>query len=239
VWTKDALFLVGHGSPSLSDSGRCLLKHAENIRNRKLFSEVYIGFYKEEPNFLDVLKKITEKRVYVVPFFVSHGHFTKEVLRNELKGEEILHCEPVGLNLEISNVILNLVKVGIGGCDAQDVCLVVIGHGTKDGNWKEIVQKQVEIINSENIFGECIALYLEEEPFLKNWKEVVKLYKVVAVPFFMMVGTHVKVDIPKALGIEYQKNPSHIENYEVWCTDAVGESPMMVDVILDQVKASK
>src|SRR5208282_6181189 len=102
-----ALLLLGHGSTLNADSSAPTYQHAEEIRRRGVFTEVHVGFWKEEPNFRQALRQTSRKRVYVVPNFISSGYFTEQIIPRELGltgpvtqiGEqEVCYCAPVGLS---------------------------------------------------------------------------------------------------------------------------------------------
>jgi sirohydrochlorin cobaltochelatase len=58
-----ALLLLGHGSTLNADSSAPTYQHAEEIRKRRLFGEVHVAFWKEEPNFRQALRQTRCPRV--------------------------------------------------------------------------------------------------------------------------------------------------------------------------------
>lgn len=79
-----ALLLVGHGSQLSADTSRPVREHAERIRRRALFDEVRVAFWKEEPYLRGALDLVESDDVFVVPFFLADGYYTREVVPREL-----------------------------------------------------------------------------------------------------------------------------------------------------------
>src|ERR1700733_120007 len=110
-----ALLLLGHGSTLNADSSAPTYQHAEELRKRRLFAEVHVAFWKEEPNFRQALRQTRCSRVYVVPNFISSGYFTEQIIPRELGlegpvtrrgNQEIVYCEPVGLHPSMTEALL-------------------------------------------------------------------------------------------------------------------------------------
>lgn len=76
--------LAGHGSTLNADSSEPTYQHAETLRRRGIFAEVHECFWKEEPNFRNILREVEARRVYIVPNFISSGYFTEQVIPREL-----------------------------------------------------------------------------------------------------------------------------------------------------------
>src|SRR6185295_10622535 len=83
-FTDAALVLIGHGSTLNADSSAPTYQHADELRRRKIFTQVQEAFWKEEPYIWQVLRGIFAKRVFIVPLFISEGYFTEEVIPREL-----------------------------------------------------------------------------------------------------------------------------------------------------------
>jgi sirohydrochlorin cobaltochelatase len=79
-----ALALLGHGSTVNAQSGAPVFQHCAELRRRKLFAEVREAFWKQEPQVKQVLFSLTAHRVFIVPLFISEGHFSEAVIPREL-----------------------------------------------------------------------------------------------------------------------------------------------------------
>lgn len=245
-----AILLAGHGSSKNARVGESIKRHAETLRSKGLFTEVQECFWKEKPTFREALAKIKSSRIYIVPMFMSSGHFTQEILPKEFslrgkytirEGKEICYCFPVGTHPNITNVILHRAQTVVEGAKIScgETCLILVGHGTQKerDNSIVVIHQHAAKIRALGIYRQCAAAFLEEKPFLKDWKKIVTTPNVIIVPFFISNGTHVTKDIPVILGISEKFNKEFkIQRHRVWYTEAIGMGPKLVDVILDQVR---
>ena len=121
-----ALVLVGHGSTLNAESSAPTYQHADALRALGIFAQVVECFWKLEPSISGVLRGVHAPRVFVVPFFVSEGYFTEEVIPRELgfkvqgpgakvqsfprveqRGAQTLYyCGPVGTHESMTEVLL-------------------------------------------------------------------------------------------------------------------------------------
>ncbi|HYV26325.1 MAG TPA: CbiX/SirB N-terminal domain-containing protein, partial [Candidatus Eisenbacteria bacterium] len=79
-----ALVVLGHGSSVDQEAGATVRQHVAELRRRGLFAEVKEAFWKQEPQVTTVLASLKQGRVFLVPFFVSEGYFSDEVIPKEL-----------------------------------------------------------------------------------------------------------------------------------------------------------
>lgn len=222
-----ALVIAGHGSTVNADSSAPTHCHGWDLRKRGIFAEVHECFWKEEPNFRQVMSQVEAETVYIVPHFISSGYFTEQVIPRELElagpitqrnAKTYYYCEPVGLHESMTEVLLHraeevVKKSGVPLKDPRETCLFIFGHGTSlNENSTKIIEHQVEKIRALGIYGECQSAYMEEPPLVKEWLQHTHLKEVVAVPFFIADGLHSYVDIPVLLGLTEEGQPLTSEN---------------------------
>jgi len=253
-----ALLLLGHGSTLNADSSAPTYQHADEIRQRDIFAEVHVGFWKEEPNFRQALRQTSRREVYVVPNFISSGYFTEQIIPRELGldgpvthrgGQDIFYCQPVGLNVEMTRALLQRASQVVASSREQMVdpaktaCLFICGHGTSlNDNSTKIIQDQAKEIRARGLYADCQAVLMEQQPFVKDWRTLTDCPDVIVVPFFISDGLHSYEDIPVLLGLTHNikeqgfSNP-HLENgRRLWYATAIGTDAFMADVILAQVQ---
>jgi sirohydrochlorin cobaltochelatase len=254
-----ALVLAGHGSTLNADSSAPTFQHAEAIRQRGLFSAVQVCFWKEEPNFRQVLRSVEARRIYVVPNFISSGYFTEQVIPRELglngpvtrmpDGREIYYCEPVGLHPSMTRTLLHRAAEVVEKSPEQiedpraTACLLICGHGTSlNDNSTRIIQQRVAEIRAKGLYADCQLALMEQKPYIKDWRTLIACPDVVVVPYFISDGLHSFEDIPVLLGLTENVreqgvcNP-HIEpGRRLWYATAIGTEPLMAEVILAQVE---
>ncbi len=251
--------LVGHGSTVNPDSSAPTFQHADAIRERGCFGEVYCAFWKEEPSLRQVLTMVESDEVYVVPNFISEGYFTRTIIPRELElegpvtargGLRLHYCEPVGSHPRMTEVLLHRAREVAPGVAPGATSLLIAGHGTNlNDNSAAAVREQVERIRQDSGYAEVAGAYMEEAPFLSDWLKLTSQPNVVVVPFFIADGLHSYQDIPVLLGIEaetggfasqadiFRRNPHSLHGRQLYYASAIGTEALFADVILDQVEA--
>jgi len=250
-----ALVLLGHGSTVNPDSSGPTFLHADEIKRRGAFAEVACGFWKEEPSFRQVLTMVESAEVYIVPNFISEGYFTQKIIPRELGldgavthrgGRTLKYCEPVGSHAQMTALLLHRAReVAV---DPRTASLVIVGHGTSlNENSGLAVKEQVARIRERGEYAEVLGMFMEEEPFVTDWRTLTAAPNVIVVPFFVSDGLHSYQDIPVLLGIEaepgvaagraevFRRNPHAIGGRSLYYSSAIGTDPLFAEVIMDQV----
>jgi len=250
--TDAALLVLGHGSTENASSSRSVREHADRLRERDLFAEVHVGFWKETPSFRAGLKAVKSDKVYIVPAFISEGYFTRQVIPRELNltgrttqtSDHLLHyCDPVGSHSSMTDRLLERASQMTAGIDPADIDLIIIGHGTpRDSNSSAAVRTQVERIQARDPgYAKITDAYLSEAPLINDWRQFTQSPHVVVVPFFIADGLHSEQDIPEILGlnppVDGRFAPQTILDRTVHYSQAIGTDPGIADVILEQVLA--
>lgn len=249
-FSRDALILAGHGSTVNADSSRPIWEHAERIKARGLFREVHVGLWKEPPSFAAALDAARGERVFIVPLFTSEGYFTLEVLPREFGlegrvtrngGRTVVYCDPLGLHPFMAEALLKSAQAVVAGTpvDPAATCLLIAGHGTpRNPNSKAVVMDVAGRLRALGLYGDCLAAFMEEAPFLKDWQALTDCPNVIVVPYFVSDGLHSYEDIPVLLGMsrnvreEGFTNPTHFGRRRVWYARALGTEPRVAEVIV-------
>lgn len=260
LWRNRALVLVAHGSTLNPDSSAPTLDLAASIRNDRIFAEVAVAFWKEEPSCRDVFRMIESEVIYVLPNFISEGYFTETVIPRELgldgtvtklaDGRTVLCCEPTGSHPSMTDLLLHRARATAPNVSPKETSLVIVGHGTGLTSKSAVAARsRAEEIAALGIFGEVLPAYMEEAPLISDWDQLTQCPNVVVVPFFIADGLHSFQDIPVLLGIEnegepaasqrqiFRKNPHHLRNRTLYYSNAVGTDPQIKQVALDQIAA--
>lgn len=254
---RSALILVGHGSTLNPDSSAPTFQHADEIIRREAFAEVHCAFWKEEPSLREVLYMVESDHVYVVPNFISEGYFTETVIPRELElsgpishrmGKTIGYCDPVGNDPRMVDLVLQSARRVAPDVPADQASLLVVGHGTSlNEKSAEATLRQVKQIRRKGSYAEVAEAYMEEAPYIADWRKNTSRHYVIVVPFFIADGLHSYQDIPVLLGIEpevtvaasrqevFRRNPYRLDGRELYYAKAIGSEPSMADIVLDTV----
>lgn len=221
---KDStLILIGHGSTLNAESATPTHVHADNIREKGIFSRVISGFWKEEPHISGVLRGAFTEKVYIVPLFISEGYFTEEVIPREMgfhtkdgliqdrvqkiNGKICHYCEPVGTHESMTEVLNTRAHQTLEEfpfpvkAEPKNTTLFIAGHGTGNNpNSRIAIEDQVSFLKKKNIFSDVHPLFMEEAPKIEECYELSKTKNLVVVPFFISDGLHSYEDIPVMLG---------------------------------------
>jgi sirohydrochlorin cobaltochelatase len=264
---NSTLVLVGHGSTLNADSSAPTHQHADELKRRNIFGQVLTAFWKEEPAICAVLRAAYKPRVFCVPLFISEGYFTEEVIPRELgfaagervkrNGEQtIFYCGPIGTHDSMTEVLLARAQEIVAkhpfprAPKPNETALFIAGHGTgQNENSRKAIERQVELIRTENLYAEVHAVYMEEEPRIGDCYAIAKASNVVMVPFFISDGLHSYEDIPVMLGEAERlvksrlaagqptwRNPTEKKGKLVWYAPSIGNEAHIPDVILERVR---
>lgn len=213
------LVLLGHGTTLNDQSAAPVLQHVAELSRRKIFRGVCPAFWKQEPHINAVLENLTAPRVFIVPFFISEGYFSWDVIPKAIgiscpqnltrisRHSAIFYTRPIGSHDLMTTVILARAKAVVENFPFprvpknSDITLLIAGHGTgRNANSRKSVERQVELIRALKIFADVGAVFMEEAPFIKGCHETVQTRNIVVVPFFISDGLHAVEDIPVLLG---------------------------------------
>ena len=217
-FSKAALVVLGHGTTLNDQSAAPVIQHAAELHRRGIFAEVREAFWKQEPHIKKVLAELAFPRVFIVPFFISDGYFSTEIIPQELGFPSVpstinhqlstwFYCRPVGSHNLMTKVILARASEVVKkfpfprAPKNSDAALLIAGHGTgRNANSRKTVERRVELIRAQNLYAEVGAVFMEEAPFIKDCHMAVKTRNIVVVPFFISDGLHAVEGIPVLLG---------------------------------------
>lgn len=222
-----ALLLAAHGSTVNPDSAAAALQHAQALRERGLFAEVQVAFWKQAPFLRDVAKSLAARpaqnirRVFVAPLFLSDGYFTQQIIPREAgllkENEDIFDraqnrgavrwffCHPFGTHPRMTDLILSRAAEVLNDSGAQppaaETALFLAAHGTeRNAQSRAAADWQVRQIAATHQFAETLAVFMEEEPRISRYPTLTHLPNIVVVPFFISDGLHAREDVPVLLG---------------------------------------
>jgi sirohydrochlorin cobaltochelatase len=252
-----ALILVGHGSTVNADSSAPTFQHADEIRRRGVFGEVHCCFWKEEPSFREIFFLVEKEDVYVVPNFISHGYFTETIIPREMElsgpitiqgSRTIKYCEPVGGDPRMVELLLRRAREVAPDVPPYQSSLLVVGHGTSlNERSAEAAQEQVRLIRERGDYAEVSEAYMEEAPFIAEWRKNTTQPNVIVVPFFISDGLHSYQDIPVLLGLDAKSavgspqeagrgRPHRLEGRNLYYARSIGTETLMAEIVLDTVE---
>ena len=236
---ETALILAGHGSTKNAESSRFTRETAHRIRQRGIFGEVRSAFWKEQPSYADALQGLKTKKVVVVPWFLAKGYFTTKILAREfaeISGIECRLAEPIGSRAEILGHLQKRAKrlLALKNWKPAQVSLLVASHGTPlhAGSRGAAVDLAEQL--ARDGYRMARAVFLEEEPKIADWRELIEEGPVVVLPHFLAGGLHGSEDVPELLGIEGAKEGWYrSEKGEVGYGEPLGRPEEVEEMIIE------
>jgi len=201
---------------------------------------VHCGFLKETPLIEECLDYVDVEKMIILPVFLAEGYYTKKVIPEKLGLDKRIgdytYLKPLGLDIFIQEMITDQAKRAMGEWTEEETSLVLLGHGsTKSKTSKDTLLEHIEGLKIQTSFAQITDLWLEEPPFIKDWRDVVTQKRVLFIPYLIADGQHGGWDIPELTGVTrdvydvYKINK--VGDHEVRLLPALGKSQMMVDLI--------
>jgi sirohydrochlorin cobaltochelatase len=207
-----------------------------------IYDEVTCGFLKEDQRICNVLDSIDSDEVTVVPFFISEGYYTRDVIPCCLKKNTshskrtVRYTKAIGSHELFAGLILSHAREA--GWSSGDA-LVVLGHGTPKNPASGInVFFQAERIRKRFPREIILTTFIDEPPFITEVWKLTSAQRVIIVPLFISNGWHVTETIPEDLGMDASFTV-HRDGREVVMTSAVGMDKGISDVILEMAISSQ
>jgi sirohydrochlorin cobaltochelatase len=245
VFSQDALLLVGHGSPTLTNAAAPLLAHAEVIRATGRFAEVACGVLTGEPGAAAAFGALTAPVVHVVPFFLDDGYFTRIVIPDLLlplaPGSRVLRfCPPVGWHEGIANLLEQRVlrHCEMFGAHPKTLSVLLVGHGSAQNPGRARAPRHhAHTLETNDRFGWVRVAYLEEPPLAAEALASARGHVVAVVGYLVNEGVHATNDLPRLIAAEQSLRGTHWP--PVHYLGSIGADEAMPRLIIDQVTAGR
>ncbi|MBC7906700.1 MAG: hypothetical protein H7Y60_08145 [Rhodospirillaceae bacterium] len=204
------LLLIGHGSAGLALPFGAL---AAQLRARAGYDEVACAFVKQGPPLRDALSLVSSSHVDVLPMFLGSGHYTETVIPQALglagamtvqSGRTITLLPPAGHLPRMPGAVAGCaVRTARGaGYAVASTSLLLVAHGSRRGDGAVAARNIAAAIAASRCFGEVALAFLEEEPHLAHWRQLVQGRHVLVQPLMMAAGIHSERDIPALLALK-------------------------------------
>lgn len=217
-FSTTALILVGHGSQRSSGSSRSTIRHAEILRARGLFASVHAAFLKQEPGLEGLLDTLDAETVAVVPIMAAEGYLTETLIPEQMgltglvteritpQGHQrIYRCEAIGTHpmfLDAAAVqIADVIRTH--NLSADETCVLVAGHGNSSNTLNADQTRRVATrIRAEGVAGSVRCAFLEQSPFIRDWRRETDAKTIVFFPYLISGGVHGAQDMPALMGLD-------------------------------------
>lgn len=229
---KTALILAGHGSHLSPETAGIVWAQVDKLRTLGVADEVTAAFWKETPSFHGVLATLAADDVTVLPLFTAQGYFTQTVIPAEMAltgpvtqrdGRTIRYAQTLSEHPRLTEIVRERVSAALAqsGATPADVAVALIGHGTRrSAESRQATQAQADAIR--DLAAETLAVYLDDTPAIPDIYQLTARPVIIAVPFFLALGSHTTRDVPAALGLAPGATSGQVAGRTVYYTLPVG-----------------
>ncbi len=240
-----ALLLAGHGSHISPNTAGLVWRCVDQLRAWGVADEVGACFWKEPPSFRNALGSFCSDAVVVVPVLAADGYFARTVIPTEMgldgpltrAGSRCIHyTRPIGVHPRLGDVLLASVlqQMAALNVETQELAVAVIGHGTRrDGRSREAARRNAKSLAARMAGLDVLEAYLDDDPSIASIYERTQAPVILAVPWFLAPGSHVSIDVPRALGLPAGSTSGRSRGRSVYYLDAPGTAGVVSELILE------
>ncbi|MBC8171454.1 MAG: hypothetical protein H7X77_07265 [Anaerolineae bacterium] len=240
-----ALVLAGHGSHISSRTAGLIWEHVDALRAMGVADEITAAFWKEMPSFHTVFRTLTADDITVVPLFTAQGYFTQTVIPAEMgltgaityrDGRTIRYTRTLSEHPYLGQVVQQRIKDAFQTLQTppDQTAIAIIGHSTKrNPESRAATEAQAAQIRNLGLAAEVQAVYLDDTPEIAEIYRLTSAPNLIAVPYFLALGSHTTFDVPEELGLKPEQSLSQIKGRQVLYTPPVGVDTALREVILE------
>ncbi|MEO8394484.1 MAG: CbiX/SirB N-terminal domain-containing protein [Chloroflexota bacterium] len=246
--SRTALVLAGHGSHISPETAGIVWQQVDQLRALNVADEVTAAFWKETPSFHQVIDTLVADDVTIVPLFTAQGYFTQTVIPAEMslngklttrEGRTIRYTPTLSEHPHLSQIVRQRIQTALeqSGADPSDVAVAIIGHGTRRSpESRRATLNQADQVRDKA--AESLAVFLDDSPSIPDIYRLTTRPVIIAVPFFLALGSHTTIDVPAELGLASGSMFGHVSGREVYYTLPVGVGADLDQTILELARDS-
>lgn len=246
---KDAVVLIGHGSLR-SDSGASMIRLAARLRQQghaPIAEACFLNY--SRPTLAEAVEKcvgLGATRLTIQPYFLIDGVYVREDLPGDIQpvarqhpGLPIHLADCFGFHEKLAALALDRVQ-SVPGANrpADDCALLLMAHGTPLEAANEPVYRLTDWLQKAADFSAAQAAFLDcNDPRIGPAIDGLVAGgagAIVAFPYFLHRGRHLRQDIPELLAAARQRHPG----LDLWAAPHIGYDLRLADVIADRLAAS-
>lgn len=241
--------LVGHGSLR-SASGVAMIRHAARLRQRGVAPLVAPAFLNySRPRLGEAAARLVQCRasqITVQPYFLVAGKYVLEDLPQEVQalaqrfpGVRFSTGSVLGAHPRLADVAAQrLASVGGANLLRRESALLVIAHGTPYPEANGPVAWLAERLGACTGAPRTAVAYLScNRPRVTQAVDALVgegVRSILALPYFLQNGRHVREDVPRLLGESARRHPQ----VAIHLAPPVGYDEELVDVLVERLAES-
>ena len=240
-----ALILAGHGSHISPETAGLVWGFVDALRLKSIADEITAAFWKEMPSFHTVFSTLASDNITVVPLFTARGYFTQTVIPAEMelndkltrRGNKIIHyTRTLNEHPYIAQIVRQRVEEGLRALNArpENTAVAIIGHSTRrNPESRRATEAQADDVRASGLVAEVQAVYLDDSPEIATIYELTSAPNLIAVPYFLALGSHATIDVPKELSLAPGRVTGQVKGRTVYYTPPIGTDNALLKVIIE------
>lgn len=245
-----AIVLAGHGSHISPHTAGLVWEHVDGLRALGLVDEVTTAFWKEAPSFHEVFNSLIASDVTIVPLFTAQGYFTQTVIPAEMgldgpltmrDGRTFRYARTLSEHPYLSQIVRQRVRdaLQVLGAAPSETAVAIIGHSTRrNPESRRATEAQARMIRASEPVAEVVDVYLDDSPSIDAVYTLTSAPTLIAVPYFLALGSHTTQDVPGELALEPGQTSGQVRGRRVYYTSPVGVEQSMREVIIELARAA-
>jgi len=160
---------------------------------------------------------------------------TKNIIKHQ-NGKTIYYTATIGEHPYLETIVQQRVTDVLSNekLNPNDTVVAVIGHGTRrNKSSRDATRHQAKLIRDGEFVAEVVDVYLDDDPDIQSLYHSTSVRNIIAIPYFLAEGSHVTVDVPEALGLQYGNYPDTVNGRNVYYTPPIGTDDAICKVILE------
>lgn len=249
----DALVLVGHGSVK-SASGASMIRIAARLREQQRVPYAEAGFLNySRPTLAEALAKTVDqgaRRIVIQPYFLIAGQYVLEALPRKLDQIRAEQMWPPDVQVTVADAFAAhpaMVRLALKRIRATDpllgrsqeaTALLFLAHGTPLAEANAPVYAVAQQVETMSNYARVDVSFLDcNQPEIGEAIDMLVqagIRRIVAMPYFLQFGRHVREDLPAILAHKRRQHPG----LELLRTHHLDYDLLLTDVVADRVEAA-
>lgn len=227
-----AIILAGHGSHISPETAGIVWEQVDKLRALHAADEVTAAFWKEAPGFHQVIGTLAADDITIVPLFTAQGYFTQTVIPTEMglsgtltqrDGRTIRYTPTLSEHPRLAQIVRSRIEGALAqsGASPAETAVALIGHGTRrNPESRSATRAQADAVR--DMAAQSLAVFLDDAPSIPDIYTLTSAPTIIAVPFFLALGSHTTIDVPAELGLAPGETVAQINGRTVYYTLPVG-----------------
>ncbi|XSG76510.1 sirohydrochlorin chelatase [Herpetosiphon llansteffanensis] len=238
------LLIIGHGS-LLAASGATMLRLAARLRERGVAALAEAGFLNySQPDLAQATARLVEQgatEISVLPYFLIDGYFVQVTLRQQVE-QIAIHYPNVAFNLApafgehpaLAQLVQKRADQAWPALKYDQAGLLILVHGSPRPASNAPIQAVAERVRQATPWAKVQVCFMDlNEPSIPDALDALMaqgLEQLIAVPYFIQFGSHVREDLPELI----QAGRERHAHAQIVLAQHLDYDELLIDVLTDR-----